>query len=142
MTNRFYSFSLLLCLFSLPFLDWQEAPADLRQGKDYALFIAVKDYDEWADLRNPISDAEAIAKELSEEYNFQTEILRNPTQSQIYQKLQAYQKKDFPKDGQLLVFFTGHGEFIEANSEGYFIPKNGLAKCSSQRIKAIDNLFC
>lgn len=125
MFTRFYSLGLLLALLSLSFFDLKEPESSLRKGKDHALFIAVKDYDEWGDLRNPISDAEAIAKELSEEYDFQTEILRNPTLLQIYQKLQTYQKKVFPDDSQLLVFFTGHGEFIRASSEGYFIPRDG-----------------
>ena len=108
-------------------MDWKDTPVDLRQGKDYALFIAVKDYDDngWSDLRNPISDAEAIAKELKENYNFQTEIIRNPTRNTIYDVLERYQKKAFPKDGQLLIFFSGHGQFIDTRSQGYFIPKDG-----------------
>lgn len=101
------------------------ANVSFRKGKDFALFIAVKEYEEWADLRNPISDAEIIAGELAREYDFDTMIIRNPNRNTIYDVLDNYQKKSFPEDSQLLVFFTGHGEFIEANSEGYFIPNDG-----------------
>lgn len=97
----------------------------LRKGKDFALFFAVKDYDEWADLRNPILDAKTIAEELEKEYDFQTEIIENPNRNTIYDVLERYQKMNFANDGQLLIFFTGHGEFIDSKSEGYFIPKDG-----------------
>lgn len=101
------------------------ADHSLRKGKDFALFFAVKDYDEWPDLRNPISDAEAVASELEKEYDFKTEIIRNPNRNLIYQTLRKYQKQSFAADGQLFIFFTGHGEFVQENSEGYFIPKDG-----------------
>ena len=58
-----------------------------RSGKDYALFFAVQDYSEWPDLRNPISDAETIAKELRKNYGFKTEVVKNPDLEGIYKKL-------------------------------------------------------
>lgn len=96
-----------------------------RKGKDYALFFAVKDYEEWTDLRNPISDAEAIAKELASEYDFDTLIVRNPDRNTIYDVLEKFQRKSFSEDSQLLLFFSGHGQFIASRSQGYFIPTDG-----------------
>ena len=96
-----------------------------RPGKDFALFFAVNNYDHWDDLANPIPDAEAIAKDLKDLYGFETEIVRNPDRNTILDKIEAYRKKTYDKDAQLLIFFSGHGEFNEATKQGYFVPKNG-----------------
>ncbi|HRI62000.1 MAG TPA: caspase family protein, partial [Saprospiraceae bacterium] len=97
----------------------------LRHAKDYALFFAVNDYDHWEDLTNPISDVEAIAKDLKDLYGFETEIVRNPDRKAILDKIEEYRKKTYAQDAQLLIFFSGHGEFNEDSKQGYFVPKNG-----------------
>ena len=98
-----------------------------RKGKDYALFFAVDSYDDpgWTDLKNPIRDAEAIAKELEEVYEFETIVYRNPTKNQMLRTILSWQKRRFAEDGQLFVFVSGHGTFNEGLSQGHFIPKNG-----------------
>lgn len=105
-----------------------EAKAEIvqRAGKDYALFFAIGDYQEWNKLKNPVPDAEAIATRLKENYGFQTDMLVNPTRDQIYAQLEKYRSITFPDDGQLFVFFSGHGEFVDATGEGFIIPKEGL----------------
>ena len=103
-----------------------------RSGKDYALFFAVQDYNEWPDLRNPIKDAETIADDLEKWYGFSTEVVKNPNKLQILQKLEAYRKKQYEADGQLFIFFTGHGTFTESTKEGFFIPKDGKVRDSFQ----------
>ena len=120
---KFLSFALIL-LFSIVA---QNEPIDTRKGKDLALFFAVEDYQDpsWRDLKNPIGDVEAIAKELEEMYEVKTHIIRNPTKKQILETLIQWQKHRFAQDGQLLVFFSGHGAFSESASQGYFIPKDG-----------------
>lgn len=122
MNNKVLLIIIAICITHHLFADYS-----LRKSKDFALFFAVKDYEDdgWSDLRNPISDAEAVAKELKEVYDFTTEIIRNPTKAQIYKKIRAYQAKTFVDDAQLFVFFSGHGAFIDANSEGFFVPKDG-----------------
>lgn len=102
-----------------------EIPVALRPGKDYALFFAVNDYDYWEDLANPISEVEAIAKDLKDLYGFETEIVRNPDRKTILDKIEVYRQKTYAQDAQLLIFFSGHGEFNEATKQGYFVPKNG-----------------
>ncbi|MDX1943592.1 MAG: SUMF1/EgtB/PvdO family nonheme iron enzyme [Saprospiraceae bacterium] len=103
-----------------------------RPNKDYALFFAVQDYDKWGKLRNPIKDAEAIAKELKDLYGFDTLIVRNPTKNQIYDKLEAYRQRKYADDAQLLIFFSGHGDYDAATQEGFFIPKDGKLQDSYQ----------
>jgi Caspase domain len=101
----------------------------IRQNKDYALFFAVSDYQSdstYADLQNPVKDAEALSQELTQRYGFRTEVLKNPTRSQIKAKVEEYSKKfetkDFDPEGQLLIFFSGHGEFSDGN--GFFLPSD------------------
>lgn len=119
------SFKFLL-LSAIPFLFQQSAlPEVNRIGMDYALFFAVQDYDEWSDLRNPIKDADTIAKDLRDLYGFKTEIVKNPTKRMILSKLKTYRKKTYRNEDQLLVFLSGHGEFYDEIREGYFIPKDG-----------------
>ncbi len=96
-----------------------------REGKDLALFFAVDTYDEWPDLRNPLSDAQALATDLEERYGFTTEIVPNPTKREIYDKLEEYRRRSYEEDAQLLIFFSGHGEFNEGTQEGFLIPREG-----------------
>ena len=97
-----------------------------REGKDFALFFPVNEYQNAAfvPLDNPIDDAEDIAATLREEFGFETEIVKNGTVRQIKNKLREYVQKYedgiLPSDGQLLIFFSGHG-VIDANV-GYFLP--------------------
>ena len=103
-----------------------QPPSSFRPGKDYALFFAVNDYDLWPDLANPISDVELIAKDLRDLYGFETDIVRNPDRKAILDKIETYRKKQYDREeGQLLIFFSGHGEFNEDSKQGFFIPKNG-----------------
>ena len=100
-----------------------------RTNKDYALFFAVSDYKSdatYPDLQNPIKDAKAIAGELAQRYGFRTELMENPTRVQIKTKIEEYSRKfetkEFDPEGQLLLFFSGHGEFADGN--GFFLPSD------------------
>ena len=104
-----------------------ELPFPPRPGKDYALFFAVNDYQRdaiYPDLKFPVENARRIAAELKKNYAFDTLVVVNPTRQQIKDRLEAY-KKDFAanrkdREGQLLVFFTGHG--VQQYGNGYFVP--------------------
>lgn len=146
----FKSTSYLFLFSTFLFTSFVEEPKAFRPGKDYALFFAIQDYKEWSDLKNPISDAEAVANELKEEYDFEVEIVRNPTKSQIYSRLESYRKKKYAKDDQLFIFFSGHGYFKESSKEGFFIPAEGKVNDPFQSSyiphtrlnRIIDNLPC
>ncbi|MBL7855395.1 MAG: caspase family protein [Cyclobacteriaceae bacterium] len=99
---------------------------------DHALLFATNDYTEWGDLVNPVSDAQAIAKELEENYGFKTEIVLNPTKSDIINKLREYSLRKYLDSDQLFVFFAGHGQFDEVFTDGYLVctnsKKNDIAR--------------
>ncbi|GAB4482021.1 MAG: hypothetical protein OHK0057_37350 [Thermoflexibacter sp.] len=93
-------------------------------GKNYALLIATDKYDEWDNLNNPIFDASNVAEELKTSYQFETELLKNPTREQILLKLKEYTKKSFEPNDQLFIFIAGHGHFDEDLREGFLVAKD------------------
>jgi formylglycine-generating enzyme required for sulfatase activity len=125
MKFRYYSLWLLPLLL---LLQVGEPDSPQANTNNYALFFAVNDYQEdsgLSDLKNPIPNAKAIAKELREKYTFQTEVVENPTMAQIFQKFAEYEKEfkrggRLDPKGQLLIFFSGHG--VERYNQGYFMP--------------------
>ncbi|MBN2892300.1 MAG: caspase family protein [Bacteroidales bacterium] len=88
--------------------------------KNYALFFAAEDYKMHNTLKNPIDNAEDIGEILENDYNFKVEIIENPDYINVFDKLDEYSKKftnkQFDQNGQLLIFFSGHG------IENYFLP--------------------
>lgn len=95
--------------------------------KDYVLVFATDKYDYWDDLVNPIEDAHAIARELKDKYKFEVEVVENPDQNMVFEKLREYNQRKFKPQDQLMVFFAGHGSFDETFGEGYVVAKNSLA---------------
>ncbi|GAB5550523.1 MAG: hypothetical protein Sapg2KO_01140 [Saprospiraceae bacterium] len=93
-------------------------------GQNYALFFAVDDYESsqvFDDLKNPVRDADAIATELREMYNFEAKVYKNCSRQQIYDVLRTWQSRSFQPDDQLFVFFSGHGDFDDFTSKGYYV---------------------
>jgi len=105
-----------------------------RAGKDFALFIAVEDYQHWGKLKHPVGEVEKLAAELHRNYGFDTLVLRNPTQAEIVTALRRYNAAagQYPSDGQLLVYLSGHGDFDELTREGFFIPRDGKRDDAAQ----------
>lgn len=94
--------------------------------KDYILLFATDQYDHWTDLVNPIDDARSLAKVLKEKYGFETEIVENPNQEDVFIKLGEYSQRNFKPQDQLMIFFAGHGYFDETFGEGFVVAKNSL----------------
>ena len=123
-----------------------------RKGKDFALLFATDQYDYWPRLSNPINDVHAIAKDLAAFYGFTTEIVENPTLDEITLKLQEYNGKKFADDGQLLVYFAGHGYYHDLTKQGYLVtrdsrnpeddpPRKSMMRHSQIR-EDVDNINC
>ena len=114
-----------------------DTPKDLlltqenRTGKDFALFFPVANYtsEGLENLPQTITEANEIAKELRLSFGFETEIVPNATMEQIAEKLKEYANRfqlgSLPEDGQLLIFFSGHGE---TDRVGYFLPADADPK--------------
>ncbi len=116
---------LILCSFS-PAIRSSQA---LRPGKDIAIFFAVNNYQnsKLSNLQNPVKNARAIAGILSSRFGFDTLVVVNPTQQQIIYQLnelaRLYARNEdnkHPSEGQLFLFFSGHG--MSEDENGYFLP--------------------
>ncbi len=102
------------------------ADAAKLSRKDYALIFATDKYDNWKALVNPIYDARTIAGDLQKTYGFNTEVVENPTQSQILDKLREYAEKKYSELDQLFVFFAGHGFYDDTFKEGFVVSRESL----------------
>ncbi|OGU48481.1 MAG: hypothetical protein A2000_09625 [Ignavibacteria bacterium GWB2_36_8] len=117
---------------------------------DYALMFATDNYTSFPDLANPIFDAETIEGELKENYNFKTQLVKNPKIDTIFAQLRLYGTKNYGKEDQLMIFFAGHGIFDDIYGEGYLMAtdtrnddvgkKSYLAHSYLQRI--VNNIPC
>lgn len=96
----------------------------VRNGNDYALFFATDDYTEWTDLVNPVNDVRTMARELEQNFGFNTELIIGADRKEILKTLKVYAKKKYGPNDQLLVFFAGHGKFDEFFGEGYVVCAN------------------
>jgi formylglycine-generating enzyme required for sulfatase activity len=99
-----------------------------RSGRDLALFFATDTYTHssaWRKLYAPVRDAKAIAADLHDLYGFDTMVVMNPTRNRVREVLAQYATKKYNTDNQLLVYFTGHGQYIDLVKDGFYIPKDG-----------------
>ncbi len=98
-------------------------------GHNQAILFATNLYDDpkWPPLVNPVPDAEAIAKELRENYGFSVEVVTNPTREQIVRKLVEYHLKTYEPSDQLFIFFAGHGFFDDVVKQGFIVARNSAS---------------
>ena len=101
-----------------------------RDGKDFALLFATDEYsgekdeyENWRDLESSGRDSEAVAKNLRDNYGFETRVFKNLTRRQLLNTLYKYRNDfegtEYTEGSQILLFFTGHGHYHE--EEGYLI---------------------
>lgn len=102
------------------------ADASKLVRKDYALIFATDKYDNWKALVNPIYDSRTIANNLQKTYGFITEVVENPTQSQVLDKLREYAEKKYGELDQLFIFIAGHGFYDETFKEGFVVTRESL----------------
>ena len=94
--------------------------------KDYALFFATDQYDNWTDLVNPVEDAHSIGDLLKKKYGFEVEIVENANIEDVFIKLGDYSQRKFKPQDQIMIFFAGHGYFDDTFGEGFVVAKNSL----------------
>ncbi|RZL17158.1 MAG: hypothetical protein EOO89_09315 [Pedobacter sp.] len=100
-------------------------PVELKPGKNYALLIASQNYDDGQipSLENPIADAIKLKQILKSTYNFTDENLFqlfNPLKSDFKKKFLEIKEVIQPEDN-LLIFYAGHGIWVEKEKKGYWL---------------------
>lgn len=90
------------------------------EGKIYGLFIGTniynKDQNSWADLKNPVKDAKAIADLLKTRYKVEVTELYNPSTEKVLATLDTLCDR-VGKNDRFILFIAGHG-YLHPNYGG------------------------
>lgn len=102
------------------------AQGSVPQGVNYLLVIGIDEYTHCPRLYNAVKDAQAFADLLTEKYQFDVSHVKmlfnaQATQQSIYEAFKRLVQQVTPNDN-LVVYFSGHGEFEADIEEGYWIP--------------------
>lgn len=100
----------------------------INTGKYHALIIAVQDYSsrDINNLDHPIADAMAIKNILTKRYTFDDKniiFLKNPDRKTVGTTFNDLRKKLSENDN-LLIFYAGHGVWMDDMKEGYWLPRD------------------
>ncbi|WP_406685480.1 caspase family protein [Seonamhaeicola sp. MEBiC1930] len=101
-----------------------------QKSETFAFILATEDYNDdqesWDNLKNPINDAEAVAKILFERYNVKTTKVYNKDKNEVLKAFLKFKEQLGEKD-KLLFFVAGHGYYSEAFSDGYLVMKDSYS---------------
>lgn len=90
-------------------------------GRYYALVIGNNEYQHFPTLHTAITDAQHVAKILSDKYGFDTRFIRNADRYTILSALNEIKGKLNENDN-LLIYYAGHGERDVNTLQGYWLP--------------------
>jgi len=102
-----------------------------------ALLIGISEYRQWPKLANPIFDIQSLDKELKINYGFQTNVLLNPTRSEILNGIRTYYSERFSDNDQLLIVLSGHGYFDDLTKTGYFVSTEGKKQTDDPALESL-----
>ena len=110
-------------------------------GKYYALVIGIDNYNgDWPKLNNAVNDAKTVSEVLRTEYRFDeitTLYNEEASRDNIIRRLEALATKA-AKDDNVLIYYSGHGEFNQQYNRGYWVPSNATTKSTSGYISNPD----
>jgi len=113
----------------------------LQVGNYYALIIGIDNYSgEWAKLKNAVSDAKAIENMLKTKYNlssFRTLYNETATRDNIIKEFEWLLKNAKVNDN-VLIYYSGHGEFKQELNKGYWVPSDAITSSTSNFISNND----
>ncbi len=114
-------------------LGYEEAIRDMKIGKYFALIIGIDEYKGvWPPLKNAVRDAQTFEMLLRSKYKFDHfETLYNgmATHKNIMAKLD-YLLENVTAEDNLLIFYSGHGEFRKNINRGYWVPADATTSAS------------
>jgi WD40 repeat protein len=114
---------------------------DLQFGDYYALIIGIDNYTgQWRPLQNAVKDAKAIDQVLRSKYKFDyiKELYNEQaTRVNIIKELESLVQNVKPTDN-LLIYYSGHGDYNQALNKGYWVPVDATAASTSYYISNSD----
>ena len=119
----------------------REIDTELVTGKYYAMIIGINNYSgEWMPLKNAVHDARSVEKVLQSQYGFDrifTLYDRDATRANIIRKLE-WLADNLNEEDNLLIYYSGHGEFKENLNKGYWVPVDSKSKSTVNYISNSD----
>jgi uncharacterized caspase-like protein len=113
----------------------------LEFGRYFALIIGIDNYSgTWTPLQNAVNDARAVEKTLRDNFkidHFITLYNEEATRGNIIRNFEMLVETVTPDDN-LLIFYSGHGEFKESLNKGYWVPVDATTPSTSQFISNPD----
>ena len=113
----------------------------ITTGKYVALIIGINSYTGyWPQLKNAVNDAEGVAQILKKDYIFNdiyTLIDNEATRKNILNKLD-WLSKNLTKDDNLLIFYSGHGQFNKILNKGFWVPVDATSNSVADYISNSD----
>jgi len=115
--------------------------AEMKIGLYYALIIGIDKYSgQWAPLNNAVRDASSIKDILSSKYrfdHFQTLFDEQATRENIINEFVKLVGK-VKEDDNVVIFYSGHGEFQKDLNRGYWVPSDAQTTSISKYISNAD----
>lgn len=132
-TGLIPALAIILALLAAVEVGAQSPPPAARESR-IALVIGNAAYDV-APLRNPVNDAEDMAKALSG-LGFRVRMLQNATQREMIEAINAF-GEEIKKGGVGLFYFAGHG--VQSKGRNFLIPvKVALGRESDLEFETVD----
>ncbi|MCR9285768.1 MAG: caspase family protein [Bacteroidetes bacterium] len=96
------------------------------KGKNYLFAIAINNYTNCPKLFNPVKDAQELIAVLIERYGFKKENIQHlfnkeATEENIDKGFLKLAEEVTPDDN-LIIFFSGHGEYDKLRDRGFWVP--------------------
>jgi uncharacterized repeat protein (TIGR01451 family) len=122
-------------------LNVAQAMKAVEVGEYYGLIIGIDQYSgEWPMLKNAVNDAKGVAELLSSKYTFhymKTLYDKDATRDKILNEFE-YLLKTVKANDNVLIYYSGHGEYVENMDKGFWVPVDAAAKSISKYISNED----
>jgi hypothetical protein len=118
-----------------------KAMEEVSVGRYYALIIGIDKYaGEWKPLKNAVNDAKAVEQQLKSRYEFQSIRTLYNEQATRTNILKEYEwlMANIKENDNLLIFYSGHGDYNEALQRGFWVPVDALNSSVSGLIANTD----
>jgi hypothetical protein len=113
----------------------------ISAGKYFAFIIGIDKYKgTWPALGNAVHDAKSMEDELKKDYGFNEVISlynEDATRANIISKFEDLTTK-ISKDDNLLIFYSGHGDFKQQYNKGYWVPVDATSNSTVSFISNSD----
>jgi hypothetical protein len=111
--------------------------ASTESRRYYAIVIGNNKYQFHEHLKTAVSDAEAVAQTLHDDFGFETTLLRDAGRDEILKTFNEYRRK-LNADSSLLIYYAGHGVYDRDADKAYWLPVDARADENVKWVSADD----